>query len=591
MPHYKDIRKPGFGSLNMDDDPASMEGKGSPQDYTDALNMRIASSDTQHEAGVAETLQGEFEVLIDVEAYLTTYYGEAIGGEFIYTGYEEVQIGNQVWMRKNWDADYPGNKAYDDDEDNVDEYGRLYTHGMVMASDFCPDGYRVPTEADLDALLTFLGGALIAGGAMKELWTSHWQSPNTGATNSSGFKGLPGGMYDIAYDLLQEMGLFWLQDEAEPLAPVGVEATGITFELFFANWLAAEGATGYKLDVATDEDFTSFVAGHEDLDVGNVLTYEVVGLAAETSYYYRVRAYNEIGTSENSETIETLTSPTPSSILLIGTGPSALILRSVDNGETFVNMGSEGNGNPLCFVKLTNGETLYGTDTGYVINHDTGLNVSVSAFPIITIDQDEVIAGRIFIGDENGDLYLSDNNGVTWFASGINHGRANVIDVWGGAGNWTLFSADGIYVNNILRQAGNFLSAVQNGRYFAGDDNGHIWYSDDGELTWNDFGLKTSGEGDGVIFMFITEAGRIFFASESGYVYYTDDNDFTIVHESDFVSGGTLHCIVEGDGVLLTGWDNGTIRKSSDNGVTWPDIIDINSLFGEDDVYYSIDIA
>lgn len=301
MPQYKDIRKPGLGSLNMDDDPASMVEKGFPQDYTDALNMRVSSSDTQHGMGVAETLQGEFEVLLDVEADFTSYYGEAIGGEFLYTGYEEVQIGDQVWMKNNWDADYPGSKEYNDDEDNVDEYGRLYTHGMVMADDFCPDNYRVPTEDDIDELLEFLGGALIAGGPMKELWTEHWLSPNTGATNSSGFKALPGGKYDIAFSLLQQMGLFWLQDEAEPLPPVLTEPTDIDKTSFIIHWLMCEGATGYKIDVAEDEDFTSFVVGYEDLDVGNVSEYEVLGLIANTQYYFRARAYNEIGTSENSE--------------------------------------------------------------------------------------------------------------------------------------------------------------------------------------------------------------------------------------------------------------------------------------------------
>jgi uncharacterized protein (TIGR02145 family) len=197
-----------FLGLNRDDNPAFLkEGE-----YIDLLNGRTVSSEDEQEAGQAETLRGEVEILINVNAELT-YYGQAIGGEFQYAGYEEVAIGSQVWMKKNWDANYPGSKVYNDLEANRAIYGGLYTWDQVMSSDFAPDGWRVPTEADVDALLTYLGGALIAGGKMKEPALDHWLTPNTGADDSSGFKGLGGGKYASAFDLLQEMGLFWLQDE------------------------------------------------------------------------------------------------------------------------------------------------------------------------------------------------------------------------------------------------------------------------------------------------------------------------------------------------------------------------------------------
>lgn len=298
----KDLKR-FLGGLNTDDNPIQLPDG----DFPDALNVRVGSSSEQGGVGLVETLRGELEVLLDIAAPFTTYYGSAIGGEFLYIGFEEAKIGDQVWMKKNWDDDYPGSKVYDDDEDNADKYGRLYTHNQAMAEDFCPEGYHVPIEDDIDELLVFLGGAMIAGGKMKELWTEHWKSPNLGATNSSGFKALPGGRYDAAYDLLQEMGLFWLQDEAEPLPPMATEATDITYTSFIAHWLASEGATGYRLDVATDEDFTAFVAGYEDLDVGNVLQYEVTGLMPGITYYYRVRAYNEIGSGENSNIITIVT--------------------------------------------------------------------------------------------------------------------------------------------------------------------------------------------------------------------------------------------------------------------------------------------
>ncbi len=219
---FKDIRKLFLG-LNQDDDPSLIQ----QGEYVEGMNVRVASSNQQHGKGVMETLQGEVEILLGVAAPIT-YYGESIGGEFIYTGYDEVQIGTQVWMKKNWDYNYPGSKVYNDTEANRTIYGGLYTWNQAMAADFCPPGWHVPTEAEIDTLLTYLGGVLIAGGKMKEPDTLHWLTPNTGADDSSGFKGLPGGKYDSTFSLLAEMGLFWLADETAPVLDAdGNEYTSI----------------------------------------------------------------------------------------------------------------------------------------------------------------------------------------------------------------------------------------------------------------------------------------------------------------------------------------------------------------------------
>ena len=301
MSKIKDIHK--FrGGLNTDDNPGSLP----PEDYTFLKNARALSSDEQHGAGLAETMQSEIEIIIGAVADIN-YYGEAIGGNFQYTGYEEVTIGTQTWMKRNYDAQYPGSKAYDDNELNVPLYGRLYTHHQVMSSNFCPPGWRVPTEADIDTLLTYLGGAMIAGGKLKEAGEQDWTTPNTGATDEAGFRALPGGKFDLLFDLLGDNCLLWLQDEGEPIAPVALDATLITATSFTANWDEVVGSSGYYLDVATDIAFTSMVAGYDNKDIGFFLSALVSGLDIETSYFYRVRAYNEVGSSENSNIITTET--------------------------------------------------------------------------------------------------------------------------------------------------------------------------------------------------------------------------------------------------------------------------------------------
>lgn len=94
-----------------------------------------------------------------------------------------------------------------------------------------------------------------------------------------------------------------------PAAPVATAASTIATTSFDANWNASTGASSYRLDVSTANDFSSFVTGFNDLNVGNVTTENVTGLTAGTTYYFRVRAVNATGTSANSNTITTLTVP------------------------------------------------------------------------------------------------------------------------------------------------------------------------------------------------------------------------------------------------------------------------------------------
>ena len=79
--------------------------------------------------------------------------------------------------------------------------------------------------------------------------------------------------------------------------PVATSATNVVAISFDANWNAVSGASGYKLDVATDIGFTNILAAYNNLDVGNAVTKTVTGLTAGVTYYYRVRAYNSASES------------------------------------------------------------------------------------------------------------------------------------------------------------------------------------------------------------------------------------------------------------------------------------------------------
>jgi len=112
--------------------------------------------------------------------------------------------------------------CYDDDAGNCSTYGGLYQWDEMMqyintegTQGICPDGWHIPTDAEYTSLTDFLGGLSVAGGKMKETGTTHWNSPNTGATNESGFTGLSGGWGDDdgTFISIGYYGIWWSSTE------------------------------------------------------------------------------------------------------------------------------------------------------------------------------------------------------------------------------------------------------------------------------------------------------------------------------------------------------------------------------------------
>lgn len=98
---------------------------------------------------------------------------------------------------------------------------------------------------------------------------------------------------------------------ATPTAPVAIAATPVACTSFTAKWNASASTSSYELDVSTSPTFASFLAGYNDLNVGNVTSKSVTGLTANTTYYYRVRADKCGSTSTNSNAITVTTSAVP----------------------------------------------------------------------------------------------------------------------------------------------------------------------------------------------------------------------------------------------------------------------------------------
>ena len=83
----------------------------------------------------------------------------------------------------------------------------------------------------------------------------------------------------------------------------------VTRSSFMARWKSVPGASGYRLDVSTSPAFDNFVQGYQDVDIGKATGRVVTGLTRGTTYYYRVRAYNDSGSSASSATTNVATEP------------------------------------------------------------------------------------------------------------------------------------------------------------------------------------------------------------------------------------------------------------------------------------------
>ena len=123
--------------------------------------------------------------------------------------YKTITIGNQVWMAENLNYETGIDSwVYDNDSTNSAIYGRLYS--WPIACEACPPGWSLPSDMDWYNLTKFLGDLMVAGGKMKETGAAHWNKPNTGATNESGFSALPGGYYfDGNYYDFGSSASFW----------------------------------------------------------------------------------------------------------------------------------------------------------------------------------------------------------------------------------------------------------------------------------------------------------------------------------------------------------------------------------------------
>ena len=161
--------------------------------------------------------------------------------------YNVVSIGNQCWMKENlktthykngvaiptglssaqWQSTTNGACAdYDNNPANTSVYGKLYNwYAVADTNGLCPTGWHESEDWEWNLMVKNIDAnadtncspciqSAIAGGALKQVGLNYWGSPNFGATNSSGFTGLPGGgLYTsgsiITFKNINKLGFWW----------------------------------------------------------------------------------------------------------------------------------------------------------------------------------------------------------------------------------------------------------------------------------------------------------------------------------------------------------------------------------------------
>ena len=87
-------------------------------------------------------------------------------------------------------------------------FGRLYNWMAVNTGKLAPKGWHVPTNEEWTILSNYLGGDDVAGGKLKETDTTHWNKPNVGATNETGFTALPNGVRYLGLPSFPDFDIF-----------------------------------------------------------------------------------------------------------------------------------------------------------------------------------------------------------------------------------------------------------------------------------------------------------------------------------------------------------------------------------------------
>ena len=383
-----------------------------------------------------------------LRAYATNSEGVAYGNELVVKTlatisdidgnvYNTVTIGTQTWMAENlktthyrdgtlipnttvgttWGGLTTGAWCdYDNSVSNGTAYGHLYN--WFAASDsrnLAPLGWHVPTNAEWTTLITYLGGVSVAGGKLKQAGTLNWISPNTAATNETGFSALPGGKRYSSSGFFSQLGSYgyWRSFDDSSWSTQYMESTyaGVDrFDFSKADGFSVRCVRDVLPTISTAA--TSLITTTSATSGGNVIfdgdanvtargvcwstialptttnskttdgtgtgifTSSITGLSAGTTYYVRAYATNIVGTSYGPQVSFTTTATLPT---LTTTAVSTIAATTATSGGTITaDGGATVTSRGVCWSTtalptIANSKTIDGTGTGAFVSSITGL--------------------------------------------------------------------------------------------------------------------------------------------------------------------------------------------------------------------------
>ncbi|MCJ7449862.1 MAG: T9SS type A sorting domain-containing protein [Bacteroidales bacterium] len=362
--------------------------------------------------------------------------------------YPVVMIGTMIWMAENLktttynNGDLIGSTtpatldissettpkyqwAFNGEENNVAVYGRLYTwYAITDSRNICPTGWYVPNDGDWKLLTTFLGGESVAGGKLKETGTTHWTTPNTKATNETGFTALPGGWHrwDGTFNDLGKISYWQSMSEynssngwtramyynysdasrtysgkkggfpvrcLKATAPMVITSpvTSIT-----TSSAVIGGITSYGGSAVTDRG-VYFGRYQNPVTNGIKLTQgtgegsfsgSILGLIPNTTYYVRAYAINSLGTSYGEE-LSFKTNPLTIPVLNTTTVYSITQVKAISGGSISYDGGTAVTARGVCWSisenpTIADNHTSDGTGTGSFTSNIQGLSHSTKYY-------------------------------------------------------------------------------------------------------------------------------------------------------------------------------------------------------------------
>lgn len=199
----------------------------------------------------------------------------------------------EIEIAGNWIADTTGAYCWiNNDDTTYADYGLLYNwyavdnaHGLVYfeRGGVRQSSWRIPTNTDFLTLINYLGGELVAGGTLKEAGTDHWDAPNTGATNSSGFTGLGTGYRTHntgAFAFIGDYNFIWTSDRYDSTRGYSIYLSGTSTACSPAaySYSAAGMSVRCVRDLVTTlrdydgNEYTTIIIGTQEWTVENLKT-------------------------------------------------------------------------------------------------------------------------------------------------------------------------------------------------------------------------------------------------------------------------------------------------------------------------------